>query len=619
MFFSTTSRSSRRKSSVRSAQRRLLFETLEELMPMACDLPQLDTNFDGMVTAFDALHVINALNLRGIHRHNPFQDNGVWVDVDFSSHVTAFDAILIINDLNLNGIHDFIVSCPNEFDVVEREMPAFETAVRNADIVLSSGDITPDSDQDLLSSKMTFVASQGSALNVTEPTLWVDLTGDDRVDAPIGRGSVVGDTIVVDASYVFTRLWPVYYELHATVASSLQSDPRLQVNLLSMKGEVYGTGEPVSSEVTNTNQTLFTFVAQGSLRITKSFIPVEPQYVVAGMRSDGPVARYFFEALYEDIEVTDLASFVPGNMNAIRQVEIVVDGFTVSRGTISGAGSEPVPSGGFTYWSNTENGQNVIREGATAEVLLYDRILGYDEGGVSGVSVSHSLVTRDDFVSVQARGRTSSNVLRKNNGNGVDEGEVFINADDLGPNQDIFGVDHIVTYNKPASFENVDPQPDGSIPMGDNPLHQVRTEFVGLVWGGQYEQFSYIVNATNVTLETDRFAFYNKEDATTQHDDVIVTTMEGVLITTPTVTGLFRVIPVDLVFGPVDVRQDMWELSTYVLQGNVLSYHDEALLQVTLDLERSSFSDTNLPQSPTRNIFPVSRVPATVPGRVYRS
>jgi hypothetical protein len=66
----------------------------------------LDVNNDGKITAFDALAIINQLNLHGGPHAAPTGGftGAPFLDVDANSNITAFDALHIINWLNLNPI-----------------------------------------------------------------------------------------------------------------------------------------------------------------------------------------------------------------------------------------------------------------------------------------------------------------------------------------------------------------------------------------------------------------------------------------------------------------------------------------------------------------------------------
>ena len=97
--------------STASGNRRLLFENLEGRVLLAADwqnsLNRLDISDNGVVTPFDALTVINELNLRrisdGTGQLPPRPPNwppGDLIDADGSGSVSPFDALLVINALN---------------------------------------------------------------------------------------------------------------------------------------------------------------------------------------------------------------------------------------------------------------------------------------------------------------------------------------------------------------------------------------------------------------------------------------------------------------------------------------------------------------------------------------
>ena len=101
----------RKRSSTASGNRRLLFENLEQRVLLAADwqnsLNRLDISDNGVVTPFDALTVINELNLRrisdGTGQLPPRPPNwppGELIDADGSGSVSPFDALLVINALN---------------------------------------------------------------------------------------------------------------------------------------------------------------------------------------------------------------------------------------------------------------------------------------------------------------------------------------------------------------------------------------------------------------------------------------------------------------------------------------------------------------------------------------
>lgn len=103
----------RRNTSARSRQ--VTFETLEsrELLAAVWRNPvdSLDVNNDRQITAFDALGVINELNLTGIIDPLPaIKPAGEpFLDVTGNNALSAFDALAVINQLNLRGAGKYLL------------------------------------------------------------------------------------------------------------------------------------------------------------------------------------------------------------------------------------------------------------------------------------------------------------------------------------------------------------------------------------------------------------------------------------------------------------------------------------------------------------------------------
>jgi len=83
-----------------------------------------DVNGDGLITALDALIVINHVNANGPHRlaeeAGPDHYGGMWLDVNGDGSVTAADSLIVINRLNAWGPHRALpesVGDPQQLDV----------------------------------------------------------------------------------------------------------------------------------------------------------------------------------------------------------------------------------------------------------------------------------------------------------------------------------------------------------------------------------------------------------------------------------------------------------------------------------------------------------------------
>ncbi len=90
-------------------RRRLKFESLEGRRLLAADwtnsVNHLDVNQSGMVTALDALLILNEVNSKGAHVLPDLADGTVppaWLDVNADNVVSALDALQIINAINAN-------------------------------------------------------------------------------------------------------------------------------------------------------------------------------------------------------------------------------------------------------------------------------------------------------------------------------------------------------------------------------------------------------------------------------------------------------------------------------------------------------------------------------------
>ena len=60
----------------------------------------MDVNGDGVVSAIDALLVINELNANGAHELGTFSEEMPYLDVNNDGHLSASDALRVINELN---------------------------------------------------------------------------------------------------------------------------------------------------------------------------------------------------------------------------------------------------------------------------------------------------------------------------------------------------------------------------------------------------------------------------------------------------------------------------------------------------------------------------------------
>lgn len=386
-----------------------------------------------------------------------------------------------------------------------------------------------DSGEDLVFKNIAFAADVGSFRNLHEIYVMEDIDGDGRGDAivdsvPFPSGaSVAFDDVGIISAGTFRR-----YDVYGRAASSLPLDRTLRIKIdpTSVQAEEYDVGDSLPADHITVFQnegdaTLWNFVRNGSLYVTG--IPVESEYLLGSTRS-GPVMRLMYQAFGEDIDVTDNVLYVTGDgTSSIDRFEFVSYTTTIAAATVSGVGSEPVPAGGQSFWSNTENRQFIVPENQVLIVDVYARVKSDEQGGVPGTSIYPSILATPNFVGVRARGAVSSNTIPNNNGDQFNTGELFVGVSPsaLGPNQSIGSNWHDVVMSKFSDITNADPNSRGTaVPTGLAPIVQMK------VWGAwqtntssgwdvsSLGSFVTYVNATNVQMDASSFTVYSKADPT---------------------------------------------------------------------------------------------------------
>ncbi len=555
---------------------------------------------------------------------------GLGMTTDFRLQAVDLDTNIVVESKPggvLSGNYH-TVAIPS-LAIVTKGIGTADVAVSNAKNQLFYRFVARANDaEDLLVAGAAFQAEVGSLLNIQNAAWWVDTDNNGETDTILQKGvfsqnGVLTFDHLAGGGYVHPAGDDgVVHEIRADVSASLAADKRLQLALIpdSVTAEILDDGSSLDAnqiDVTLDPSKLWTFVPTGSLFVTKSSTPVRQQYLLAGSRSDAPVARYVLEAWYEDIEVTDVAFFAAGNPVSPDRFELVLGGTTqvIATATIGGAGTEPIPAGGKTYWSNVVSRQLIVPKGQAVELLVYERDCSDMEGAKSGDSVRLDLVTTPIFVSVQARGSTSSNVLARNDNDGIAEGEVFIGTNVPAPSQDIIGTANTIVLARLDGILKASPDADGSdIPIGIATVASFKyvvgmhSNFYNGINKVQLELASFVFDTVNVSISTSDVFLFNKSDPT-QKVRMQVTTMDGAHITTPTVSGKFRVIATDLALANMDSQIDPGSSETFSIQANILNpqinQQDDALLQVVHELQTGTIwsEDDRGVNNPNRNTF----------------
>lgn len=591
---------------MRRQERRIgRFEALERRALLAgCALPWLDVDNDGFVAPRDALIVINDLNsVRGAHPFDPFDSrNNEWLDVNFDQWVTPLDVLQIINDLNVNGSHPFVLECSSDLFVTETRGSTTDVAVSNEyGIVLSRGEFFADGTVNVTS--MTFGTLEGSSRNIDRAALLVDTDGFDGVDTYVGSAFSSNDEFVFDTNVLIEDWAGAYaYEVRGDVGGSLSFDSSLRLGLKFVTAE-NSNGAVLAAEnlhVQTTPQTLWTFVNQGDLFVTLDSTPTRSQHLLGGTLEE-PILRVQFRAQNEGIDVSKLSISLTGTVASVDSLGLYFDGapapFAVA--TIAGVGSDPVPAGFTTFAAIMQNGQLVIPEGQDVDVIVRPRMKTDTNGMVSGEAVKASILTVGSFQPVLARGQGSSNNLLPNDGDAVNEGEVFVGVDTAGPNADIVGNSNVVVGSEFTDIRNANPAADGTaVPTGISPFAQfqffaaMNTNTQNGLDKAALDSFVIYVEATNVLMDAAGFKVYNKADSSTKFG-ATVTNLAGVPLTGQ-VTGQLMVHVTGLSTSSVDAIFDSGEASTLVLEGNIIDPKingaQSSSLQGSLDLTDQYFA-----------------------------
>ncbi|HVW67211.1 MAG TPA: hypothetical protein VHA78_05820 [Candidatus Peribacteraceae bacterium] len=481
----------------------------------------------------------------------------------------------------INGNNQTVVV--PELDVAEQNIGSMDTAVKNQKNIVVSRFQAQGKGLDELLTSATFTALQGSLLDGTNYALWVDTDGDGIVDTILQKGitaqnGVVSVDNIAGGGYVVPADTTVYFELHMDVAGSLSTNV-LQVGLSSVQSELVSNG--ASSQVTLTNGTPKTwhFQSQGSLFVSRDTQPRQRQ-LLAGAVGD-EILRLQLRAQNEDVDVTTLRLLAVGDgAQSIDALLLYKLGETspFATMTVGATGSDVVPTTyngqpATAFSAVMNNQQLVVKDGQVQTFSVVPRMKSDEQGAESGTSFY--LVMYDDNVinnqtgegAVHARGLFSGNSLLGNNGDNVDNGEVFIGTDTATPNADIVSPTNTVVLSKITSITNANPDPDNTnVPVGVSPIGQFTmttatndNTYHGLNKAAPND-LVFTVYATNVGLDTSSFEFYNKNDPSVK----VAATSE--VETSP---GVYQVEFDNLVQSLVDTRINSGASETFVLEANI--------------------------------------------------
>ena len=407
--------------------------------------------------------------------------------------------------------------------------------------------------EDVLLTELRFKASEGNLVNLHNYTLWVDTEGDGNVDTILEKGVAAGSGLVVfdgltGGGYVIPKSGSsAVFEVHGDVSSSVRPET-FQLSFATNQPTTYiepeavsdgapllgistdgvctrENGYPVCQTVVVTGQaTRWTFVSGGNLFVTKSSTPIRVRQLLGGTLGD-EILRLQFRADKEDIDVTDIVLTATDTNAAqiaqnVDRLELYKTGATTpfAVASVGGCGTNAVPA--FSFCASLTNRQLVVAKQSDVNILVRPRMMRDTDGAVSGQFVK-IMVDDASGTTIRARGLASNTALVPNDGDAVQEGEVYIGTDNAGQNREIVGNKNVVVLSKAVSITNANPDPSGTtVPMGVSKIGQFKFSAAAnnnLKSGPNKWTLSdaiFTVNAQNVAFGTGAFKFYNKADPT---------------------------------------------------------------------------------------------------------
>lgn len=439
--------------------------------------------------------------------------------------------------------------------IAEKAGSSTDTAVANQkDLTFGRVEARADG-KDLLITTAQFTVQQGQIANATNWSLWSDTDRNGSVDTIVGRATPQGNLVTFDifgGGTVVTVGQPTLMEVHADVASSLSSDARLQMGLTSVTAETLSDGTPLSGAqvgITRTPQTLWSFVSQGNLIVTRDATPVRSHDTLGGTLSDD-LLRIQVQAEYESVDVTYIGIDVTGPSSSIDRIELFVSGQTTPFAVASVAGARSGDTFGVVMNRNL-----IVPKGSDIDILARARVRSDSNGGVSGEQFALAVDT------LMAQGAFSANAITPSL-----------------PNGSVTGPAHRVVMSKVSGIANANPDANGTaIPIGaQRSIGQFK--FTGAANSNTrnglnrsvISDIAFDVNATNVAINAGGFSLFNKADSSSRLTTYRLERMDGLVIpNTGTVTGVFRVIFTGIESSLVDSEISSGSDATLVLGAEV--------------------------------------------------
>ena len=468
-------------------------------------------------------------------------------------------------------------------DVTAEQLVTTDVAVSNQkDIVLTRLEALAEGEDVLFTEAVFWNSGNTSPGQLGENfALWVDTDSNGVVDTILedgvrhfSNGVIFSD--LAGGGYVIPEGESAIFEVHCDVVSNLPANPAATMQLVvhSIEAEVLDDGSSLGSKQIKLHQTgrestIWSFVDNGTLSATESNTPIRSRQVLLGELSE-PLLILNLHSELEATDVTYIGIDVEGESRSIDRFEFYTMGETTPFAYATVGGAEV----GDDFGGHMQNMQLVIPEGADEEVFVRARMKPDTSGGQSGKEFTVAVNN------VLARGMVSNNDI-----------------DVAFPNGPVIGEPNVSVGAKVSSITNANP--DGNyraIPYGKyfTGQHKVSAGSNVNYNLGQNEMVPdgliYTVDAINVLLATDGFAFGNKADTSTLVLPSGLYRTDGTPIVGDTVTGTVLVQFDDLADSLVQTSIGSGAAQTFVFQTDVIDRTINAIRPSTLQVSLKQFT-----------------------------
>lgn len=394
--------------------------------------------------------------------------------------------------------------------------------------------------QDIYLTNLKFTAPVGDVQYAENYRLMWDRDGDGIAESFYGQATPQGNTLTFSNLNVLVEDGVYeYLEIRADISNSLTAGSVALAFDTSAVDFVEGVnkidGEDVNGielnndgcqlddicwvqVITQSAPRVVTVATEGNIFVTEDSTPVSSQQVLAGQESDTLLRLEFF-AEGEDIQIDTLA--IEGVPDGVDQLNFYTPGSSSPFGTARASQCSVYNSTRFC-----SNDEFIVARNGEKDVEVRAVLRNDTNGSLSGNSFTLSLsASTSTMPALTARGYYSGQQLEQNNGDASADGEVFIGRNTPGANTAITGESNEIVLARISGISNSHTDADGTaIPIGTATIAQF--SFTADSHSNNsagpntavVEKLDFVVNANNVSIDSNSFLLFNTENSGTTHN-----------------------------------------------------------------------------------------------------